>query len=82
MNKLKSDERLRNNIEGKFGQAKRGFNLEKVMAKLPEISATAIAITFLVINISTLLKEAFSLFLYFFGEKTIFAFCLIILNYG
>nr|WP_293097114.1 transposase [Okeania sp. SIO2F4] len=81
-NKLKSDERLRNNIEGKFGQAKRGFSLEKVMPKLPETSATAIAITFLVINLSTLLKEDFSLFLYFFGEKTVFAVCLIILTYG
>ena len=36
------DERLRNNIEGKFGQAKRGFSLAKVMAKLPETSMTAI----------------------------------------
>ncbi|NEN93135.1 MAG: transposase, partial [Okeania sp. SIO3H1] len=40
-NKLRSDERLRNNIEGKFGQAKRGFSLVKVMAKLPETSMTA-----------------------------------------
>ncbi len=69
------DERLRNYIEGKFGQAKRGFSLGKVMAKLSETSMTAIAITFLVINISTLLKEAFSLFLYFFAEKTVFAVC-------
>lgn len=37
------DERLRNHIEGKFGQAKRGFSLAKVMAKLPETSMTAIA---------------------------------------
>ncbi len=75
------DERLRNNIEGKFGQAKRGFSLGKVMAKLPETAATAIAITFLVINFSTLLKEGFSLFLYFFGEQTVFVICLIISTY-
>ncbi|GGA36526.1 hypothetical protein CYANOKiyG1_54460 [Okeania sp. KiyG1] len=36
------DERLRNHIEGKFGQAKRGFSLGKVMAKLSETSTTAI----------------------------------------
>jgi len=36
------DERLRNHIEGKFGQAKRGFSLAKVMAKLSETSVTAI----------------------------------------
>jgi hypothetical protein len=44
--------------------------LEKVMTKLSETSTTAIAITFLVINLSTLLKEA-----YLFGtflEKKLF----------
>jgi len=76
------DERLRKHIEGKSGQAKRGFSLQKVMTKLPETSESAIAITFLVINLSTLLKEAFSLFLYFFEEKTVFAVCLIISTYS
>lgn len=42
----------------------------------------AIAITFLVINLSTLLKEAFSLCLYFFGEKTVLAVYLIIAAYA
>jgi hypothetical protein len=42
------DERIRNSIEGKFGQAKRRFSLNRVMAKLPSTSETAIAITFLV----------------------------------
>lgn len=72
------DERLLNYIEGKFGQTKRRFSLDKVMAKLSETSLTAIAITFLVINLSTLLKEAFSLFLYFVAEKTVLAVFLII----
>ena len=76
------DERLRNYIEGKFGQAKRRFSLKKVITKLSETSVTAIAITFLVINLSTLLKEAFSLFLYFFGEKTVFMVFLIISTYS
>ena len=30
------------NIEGKFGQAKRGFSLEKVMSKLSKTSVTRI----------------------------------------
>lgn len=50
------DVRLRNHIEGKFGQAKRRFSLEKVMTKLSETSKNAIAITFLIINFSTLEK--------------------------
>ena len=52
------------------------------MTKLSETSTTVIAITFLVINLSTLLKEAFSLFLYFFAEKTVLAVFLIILTYS
>lgn len=43
-------ERIRNCIEGKFGQAKRRFSLNRVMAKLSHTSETAIAITFLVMN--------------------------------
>lgn len=59
------DERVRNAIEGKFGVSKRRFSLARVMAKLPHTSQTAIAITFLVINLSTLLRQVFCLFLCF-----------------
>ena len=44
------DESFRNEIEGKFGQAKRRFSLNLIMTKLPETSETSIAITFLVVN--------------------------------
>jgi transposase, IS5 family len=53
------DERVRNSIEGKFGQGKRRFSLGRVMAKLPHTSLTSIAITFLVMNLSTLLSRLF-----------------------
>jgi hypothetical protein len=43
----KEDERIRNAIKGKFGQGKRRFSLNRVMAKLDNISETVIAITFL-----------------------------------
>ena len=75
------DEKIRNSIEGKFGVAKRRFSLDRVMTKLSETSLTAIAITFLVMNLSTLLKEGFSLFLYFFYLKTVFEVSLIRENY-
>ena len=58
-------------------RAKRGFSLEKVMTKLSETSTTAIAITFLVINLSTLLKEAY-LFGTFLDKKIVFVAFLII----
>ena len=53
-------------------RAKRGFGLEKVMTKLSETSMSAIAITFLVINLSSLLKEAFSLYFVIFCKKNCF----------
>ena len=49
------DERIRNRIEGKFGQGKRKYGLKLVMAKLKETSETKIAISFLVMNLMTLL---------------------------
>ncbi|TRU98420.1 MAG: IS5/IS1182 family transposase, partial [Microcystis wesenbergii Mw_QC_S_20081001_S30D] len=54
-----------NEIEGKFGQAKRRFSLNLIMTKLPETSETSIAITFLVVNLSQLLRQFFGLFLSF-----------------
>lgn len=51
------DERFRNAIEGKFGQAKRRYGLNRIMSKLAQTSETTIAITFLVINLSTLLRQ-------------------------
>lgn len=59
----KEDERVRNAIEGKFGVSKRKFSLNRVMAKLANTSQTAIALTFLVINLSALLRQVFCLFL-------------------
>ena len=77
------DERFRNAIEGKFGQAKSGatprrrqalwvahqdrrYGLNCIMTKLSETSITSIAITFLVINLSTLLRQVNCLFLSLF----------------
>jgi hypothetical protein len=57
------DERIRNAIEGKFGQGKRRFSLARTMAKLENTSRTAIAITFLVINLSTWWRRFFCVFL-------------------
>ncbi|UKP00957.1 IS5 family transposase [Nostoc sp. UHCC 0870] len=68
----RDDELIRNSIEGKFGQGKRRFSLGRVMAKLPHTSLTAIAITFLVMNLSTLLSRLFCVFLWQFFKTTSF----------
>ncbi len=59
------DECYRNRIEGKLGQAKRRFGLNRVMTKLPSTSETAIAITILVVNLSQLLRQLLEVFLSF-----------------
>jgi transposase, IS5 family len=65
-------EKIRNCIEGKFGQAKRRFSLSRVMAKLSHTSLTTIAITFLVMNLSTHLLRLFNAFLCLFFTNTSF----------
>ncbi len=77
----KEDEKNRNSIEGKFGQAKRRFSLARVMAKLTQTSETAIAITFLVMNLSTWLRRVFYAFLCQFFHTTPFFALQIIKNY-
>jgi transposase, IS5 family len=90
------DEKIRNSIEGKFGepvrwagsptcsnwrtrkgQGKRRFSLNRVMAKLSHTSETAIAITFLVMNLSTHLSRVFYAFLCLFLKTAPFLqFCI------
>ena len=71
------DEKVRNSIEGKFGVGKRSKSIELVMTLLSETSLTAIAITFKVMNLSTLKKVVLSLLLCFFYLKAVLAVILI-----
>jgi IS5 family transposase len=57
-----ADARVRNQIEGKFGQGKRRFSLARIMAKLAPTAETSIAITFLVMN----LERWLALFIWLF----------------
>jgi transposase, IS5 family len=52
----RKDQKVRVWIEGKFGQAKRRFSLARVMAKLADTAQSAIAITFLVLNLERWLR--------------------------
>jgi transposase, IS5 family len=65
------DEKIRNQIEGKFGNAKRKYSLNRVMTKLSHTSETSIAITFLVMNLSTLLRQVMRIFLSFFVKNVL-----------
>jgi len=59
----RDDEKVRVQIEGKFGQAKRRFGLNRVMPKLANTAASAIAITFLVMNLERWLSHFLLFFL-------------------
>lgn len=56
------DERVRVEIEGKFGVSKRKYSLGRVMAKLARTSETAIGIVFLVMGLEKALRVLFSRF--------------------
>lgn len=49
----------RNAIEGKFGEAKRRYGLDRVMARLSETSNTTIHLTILVMNLKKRLRDLF-----------------------
>ena len=54
-----ADEAIRNQVEGKFGQAKRRFGLGRVMAKLAGTSTAQILLTFLMMNLERALQLLF-----------------------
>jgi transposase, IS5 family len=61
--KLKKEKGERNHIEGKFGQGKNGYALNKIRARLQITSESWVAAIFFVMNLERLLKDfLFSLF--------------------
>ena len=53
----KADELYRIAVEGKFGQGKRRFSLDRIMAKLPDTSEAVISMIILVMNLEKILTE-------------------------
>ena len=56
---MRADEIARIPVEGKFGNAKRGGSLSRVMAKLRETSVSVVNIAMIVLNLDTRLREHF-----------------------
>ncbi len=77
----REDEITRNRIEGKFGEGKRRYGLNKIMTKLPKTSFTAIGISFLVMNLSYLYRQVLPVFLWLFSEIKCFFSSLIMISY-
>ena len=60
---IRKDEGIRNAVEGKFGQAKRRFGLNRIMAKLAGTSETVVALIIMVMNLQQLLTVHFLRFI-------------------
>lgn len=54
---LKKEQAERNHIEGKFGQGKNGYNLNKIRTRLQKTSESTIGCIFLVMNLTKMAKE-------------------------
>ena len=54
------DERIRIEIEGRFGTAKRRYGLDKIMTKLRKTSETTIALILFVMNLDKILRDLLS----------------------
>lgn len=68
------DAAIRNQVEGKFGVGKRRFSLARVMAKLAPTAETAIAVTFLVMNLEQLLRQLLFVFFAVVFPQQVFQF--------
>lgn len=64
----KENEKIRNRVEGKLGEGKRRYGLNKIMTKLPSTSMTVISLTFLIMNLSYLYRQVVLIFLCLFSE--------------
>lgn len=61
--KQKVEQGIRNQVEGKFGQGKNGYNLNKIRARAPRTSESWIAAIFFVMNLVKFSKDFFSSFM-------------------
>jgi len=59
---VRADERDRIPVEGKFGNGKRRYGLNRIMAKRADTSETVIGVTILVMNLEKILRDLFALF--------------------
>jgi IS5 family transposase len=64
------DERIRIEIEGRFGTAKRRYGLNLIMTKLRQTSETTIALVFFVMNIDKILRDLLLSLVDWLSKKT------------
>ena len=59
----REDAAKRNEVEGKFGEGKRKYGLDRIRGKLPETSDSIIILQFIIMNLWRMLRDILSFFL-------------------
>lgn len=59
----REDAAKRNEVEGKFGEGKRKYGLDRIRGKLPETSDSIIILQFIIMNLWRMLWDILSFFL-------------------
>jgi IS5 family transposase len=65
---IRQDEKDRIPVEGKFGNGKRKYGLDRIMAKRADTSKTVIGVTILVMNLEKIMRDLF----FFFTKASVF----------
>ena len=68
----REDERKRVEVEGKFGEVKRVYGLDRVPTKRADTSETTIAMAIMVMNLAKILRDLFVSFLFSTARKRFF----------
>jgi len=58
----REDAAKRNEVEGKFGEGKRKYGLDRIRGKLPETSDSIIILQFIIMNLWRMLRDILSFF--------------------
>lgn len=66
----RQDASQRNAVEGKFGEGKTKYGLDRIMARLKETSETVISMSFLCMNLSRRLRVLLRFFINFYFDYT------------
>ena len=76
----REDSAKRNEVEGKFGEGKRKYGLDRIRGKLPETSESIIILQFIIMNLWRMLRDILSFFLESVEKVVLVMSCVILIH--
>ena len=76
----REDAAKRNEVEGKFGEGKRKYGLNRIRGKLPETSDSIIILQFIIMNLWRMLRDILSFFLESAQKVVLVMSCVILIH--